>query len=309
MLFQDEKNMEFRQLRYFLAVADYLHFTEAAAYLGMAQPPLSQQIIKLEKEIGTRLFIRYPRRVELTEAGLRFRERARRIVEDAEFALREAQQAGRGEVGSLSLGFAGSAVFHPVVASLLQRYRQAYPGVVIRCEEAVSPQLLGKVAQRELDAAIVRLPLNCEGLSVMRLADEEILCVLPAGHRLGRRRRIALDSLAHDLFVLSPRHLGPELHDAVMEACRKAGFSPVISQEPPQVSSAASLVAAGFGVTLVPASMRQIGGAGVTYHRLDMDLMTGIGLVTRTREKAAAIQNLLRVGRQLFNVAGDKVGG
>jgi len=158
--------MEFRQLRYFLAVAEHLHFTEAAAHLGIAQPPLSQQILKLEREIGTKLFIRHPRRVELTEAGRLLQESARRIVEDAQLALTEVQNAGRGESGHLSLGFAGSTVFHPLVATVMQNYRNAYPRVVIRCEESNSSALLDKVSEGHVDAALVRLPLHCRDLVV-----------------------------------------------------------------------------------------------------------------------------------------------
>src|SRR6516225_3620304 len=142
--------MEFRQLRYFLAVAEHLHFTEAAAHLGIAQPPLSQQILKLEREIGTPLFVRHPRRVELTEAGILLRESARRIIDDAQQALVEAQNAGRGETGRLSLGFAGSTVFHPAVASTMQQFRHMYERVAISCEESNSVLLLDRVGARQI---------------------------------------------------------------------------------------------------------------------------------------------------------------
>src|SRR5260370_8527658 len=148
--------MEFRQLRYFLAVAEHLHFTDAAAHLGIAQPPLSQQILKLEREIGTQLFIRHPRRVELTEAGRLLRESARRIVEDAQQAFVEVQNAGRGETGRLSLGFAGSTVFHPAVATTMQRYRHAYARVSISCEESNSSRLPDKSPHRQLHSPLVR---------------------------------------------------------------------------------------------------------------------------------------------------------
>ena len=161
--------MELRQLRYFLAVAEHLHFTEAAAHLGIAQPPLSQQILKLEREIGTQLFVRFPRRVELSEAGRVFQESARRIVADAQQALAEAQNAGRGETGRLVLGFAGSIVFHPLVASVMQQYRSAFPKVVISCEESNSVDLLEKVAERRVDAALVRMPLQCADLGISDL--------------------------------------------------------------------------------------------------------------------------------------------
>lgn len=292
--------MEFRQLRYFLAVADYLHFTEAARFLGIAQPPLSQQIQKLEREIGTPLFIRHPRRVELTEAGRGFRERAQRLVDDAELALAEAQNAGRGERGRLVLGFAGSTVFHPLVAAVLQRYRSAWPHVAIGCEESNSTVLLERVAEAKVDAALVRLPLDCRGLATESLAEETMLAVLPTGHRLGRRRRIGLSDLAGDPLILFPRAIGPDLYDSIISACHAAGFNPTISMESPQISSTVNMAAAGFGVTLIPSSMRQIHAKGVSWHDLsDRALRTTIALVHRPREKAVTVQNLVRTVREV----------
>jgi DNA-binding transcriptional LysR family regulator len=291
--------MEFRQLRYFLAVAEHLHFTDAAAHLGIAQPPLSQQILKLEREIGTRLFIRHPRRVELTEAGRLLRESARRIVKDAQRAFVEVQNAGRGETGRLSLGFAGSTVFHPLVATTMQKYRHAYEHVAISCEESNSSLLLDRVAERQLDAALVRMPLNCRDLVVEPLVDEDMLAVLPAKHRLNRRRRVDLANLADDSFILFPRPIGPDLYDSIISACREAGFAPSISMESPQISSAANLVAAGFGVAVVPASIRQIQVEGVSYHELQgKPLSTGIALIHRQREKSPTVLNFVRILRQ-----------
>lgn len=290
--------MEFRQLRYFLAVAEHLHFTDAATHLGIAQPPLSQQILKLEREIGTPLFVRHPRRVELTEAGRLFRESARRIVEDAQQAFVEVQNAGRGETGRLSLGFAGSTVFHPLVATVIQQFRHAYARVSISCEESNSSALLEKVAERHLDAALVRMPLNCGDLVVESLVDEDMLAVLPVNHRLSRRRRVDLADLADDPFIFFPRPIGPVLHDSIVSACMQAGFTPSIGMESPQISSAPNLVAAGFGVAVVPASIRQVQVAGVSYHELKgKPLSTGIALIYRQREKSPTVLNFARVLR------------
>jgi DNA-binding transcriptional LysR family regulator len=290
--------MEFRQLRYFLAVAEHLHFTEAAQRLGIAQPPLSQQILKLEREIGTPLFIRHPRRVELTEAGRLFRESARRIVDDAQQALIDVRNAGRGETGRLSIGFAGSTVFHPLVANVMQSYRSSYPRVAITCVESNSVALLDEVAERRLDAALIRLPLGCGELKVEPLVDEDMIAVLPANHPLSRRRRIDLADLAGDSFIFFPRPIGPDLYDSMIEACRAAGFTPAIGMDSPQISSTANLVAAGFGVTLIPASIRQFQAEGVTFHELQgKPLRTGIALVHRPRERAQTVLNFIKVMR------------
>ncbi|KFL52701.1 LysR family transcriptional regulator [Burkholderia pyrrocinia] len=299
--------MEFRQLRYFLAVAEYLHFTEAAEFLGIAQPPLSQQILKLEREIGTRLFVRHPRRVELTDAGRLFRERARRIVEEAELALAEAQNAGRGESGRLVLGFAGSIVFHPLVTSLMQRYRRDYPGVLIHCEESNSPALVDKVLEARVDAALVRLPVDCRDLAVQPLVEERFLAVLPSGHRHGGEPVLALHALSDDPLVLFPRAIGPALYDAIVGACWTAGFTPAIGMESPQIPAAVNLVAAGFGVTLIPESVRQAPTGGVTYHALQGEpLRSPIALVHRPREKSPVIHHLVRAVRALARETADR---
>jgi DNA-binding transcriptional LysR family regulator len=298
--------MEFRQLRYFLAVAEHLHFTEAAASLGIAQPPLSQQILKLEREIGARLFVRHPRRVELTEAGRALAERARRIVDDAQQALVEARNAGRGETGRLSLGFAGSTVFHPAIALTMQQFRHDYPRVAIGCEESNSVTLLEKVGSGQIDAAMVRMPLHCGELIVEPLADEAMIAVLPRGHRLGRRKRIDLADLAGEPFILFPRGIGPNLYDSIIGACHAAGFSPSIGMESPQISSAGNLVSAGFGVAIVPASMRQVQVDGVSFHELQgSPLGTGIALVHRPREASPTVRNFVRVVRGRLREAAE----
>lgn len=290
--------MEFRQLRYFLAVAEHLHFTLAAQWLGIAQPPLSQQILKLERELGTKLFMRYPRRVELTEAGIILQERAKRLLAEVDDALEHVKKAARGDSGHLSIGFAGSTVFHPLVATTLRTFRQKYPGVLVRTEESNSTALLDKVANNQADCAIVRLPLNCGELLTVALVEESMVAVLPAGHRHGRSRSIDLAQLSSDPFVLFPRSIGPDLYDSITSACRAAGFSPRIEMESPQISSTINMVAAGFGVTLIPASVRQVHAAGVTYQRVrNRSLKTTIALVIRPREGAATVRNLVNVLR------------
>jgi DNA-binding transcriptional LysR family regulator len=143
------------------------------------------------------------------------------------------------------------------------------------------------------------MPLNCRDLIVEPLVDEDMLAVLPANHRLNRRRRVDLANLADDSFIVFPRPIGPDLYDSIISACREAGFAPSISMESPQISSAANLVAAGFGVAVVPASIRQIQVEGVSYHELQgKPLSTGIALIHRPREKSPTVLNFVRILRQ-----------
>lgn len=291
--------MEFRQLRYFLAVAEHLHFTIAAERLGMAQPPLSHQIIKLEREIGTRLFIRHPRRVELTEAGRIFKEGAQRVLAEAEETLELVRQAARGESGQLSLGFAGSTVFHPLVAATLRRFRQHHPQVIIKTQESNSTALLDKVLDAHVDCAFIRLPLDCRQLRVEPLVQEDMLAVLPCGHPLEGQRPLRLSQLAEESFILFPRSIGPDLHDAIISACHRAGFSPRVDMESPQISSTVHMVAAGFGVTLIPASIRQLLATGVSYHPLaEPALKTAIALVAPPREPSVVVRHFMRTLRE-----------
>lgn len=291
--------MEFRQLRYFLAVAEHLHFTVAAERLGIAQPPLSQQIIKLEREIGAQLFLRHPRRVELTEAGMVFREHAQRVLDEANEALEQVKMAARGVSGHLTIGFAGSTVFHREVARLLRKFREDYPGVKIRTEESNAAALVGKLADGQVDCAMIRLPLDCGNAVVTPLVKEKMIAVLPSGHPLGERRSVDLKQLAGDPFILYPRAIGPELYDAIISACRAAGFSPKIEMESPQISSGVNMAAAGFGVAIVPESITQFRAEGVTYQDIsNKDLSSSIALITRPRDKSVTVRNFMELVKQ-----------
>ncbi|WJV55605.1 LysR family transcriptional regulator [Prodigiosinella aquatilis] len=290
--------MEFRQLRYFLAVAETLHFTAAAEKIGIAQPPLSQQIQKLEHEIGTPLFIRNKRHVELTEAGIFFREKAQKIIAEAESALAQIKMVARGESGHLSIGFAGSIVFHGFVASAMREFRKIYPEVVIHSKESNSIDLMDKVRDAAIDCALVRLPLKIEHLNCVQLVDEPMIAVLPLGHQLAQNPEISLSDLADDSFITFPREIGPVLYDSIIRACQDAGFSPRLKMESPQISSSINLVAAGFGVAVIPESLKSIHSDGVTYHGLSQPLTTALGLIYREQEKSAVIRNFVRMMSQ-----------
>lgn len=290
--------MEFRQLRYFLAVAETLHFTAAAEKIGIAQPPLSQQIQKLEHEIGTPLFIRNKRHVELTEAGIFFREKAQKIIAETESALAQIKMVARGESGHLSVGFAGSIVFHGFVASAMREFRKIYPDVVIHSKESNSIDLMDKVRDAAIDCALVRLPLKIEHLNCVQLVDEPMIAVLPVGHQLAQNPEISLSDLAGDSFITFPREIGPVLYDSIIRACQDAGFSPRLKMESPQISSSINLVAAGFGVAVIPESLKSIHSDGVTYHGISQPLTTALGLIYREQEKSAVIRNFVRMMSQ-----------
>jgi len=264
--------MELRHLRYFIAVAEAKHFTRAAERLGIGQPPLSQQIKALERELGAALFERLPRGVALTAVGESFFEDARQIVDAAEAAVERAQRVARGDAGRLRIGMINSAPFHPFVPQAIRAFGQRYGDVRLSLEEHSTPELVEAVLREQIDIAFVRPPLGQhDALQATELFDEPNLVALPHGHPLAAFESLSLWALAGESFVLFPRSVGAGLYDEIIASCRRCGFSPRIGQETSQVTSIVNLVAAGLGVSLVPESMQQIHSEGVTYRPIAGD--------------------------------------
>lgn len=242
--------MELRHLRYFIAVAEELHFGRAAARLGIAQPPLSMQIRDLERELGARLFARTNRRVTLTEAGRVFLDGARRTIAQLEDATLQARLAGRGEIGELRIGYVSSATYQ-VLPYLLRAFRDVNPGVVMRLHMATSLEQTAALREGRLDVGILRLPVDEATLDWRAVTDEPLVAVLPASHPLAAQKRTPLAALAGEAFILYPRADNPGIHDAIIELCMRAGFSPIIAHETGNMQAITALVAGGLGVALV----------------------------------------------------------
>lgn len=295
--------MELRHLRYFIAVAEEGHITRAAGRLGIQQPPLSQQIRALETELDVQLFRRRPRGVELTQAGEALLTEARAVLDRAEHAASAARRAARGEAGRLGLGFTSSASFHPLVPRIIREFRAASPLVSLTLDEAGTAELVEGLRAERIDAAFIRSPIGpAADLTVHSLLEEEMVAALPGGHRLAARAktRLPLAGLESESFILYRRPLGPGLYDAIIVACQRAGFSPRIGQEAPRMLATLSLVAAGLGVTLIPASMQRIGVEGVAYRPLDRKagLVAPLNLACRRGEDAPAARRLISLARQ-----------
>ncbi|KND55823.1 LysR family transcriptional regulator [Candidatus Burkholderia verschuerenii] len=291
--------MELRHIRYFLAVAEERNVTRAAEKLGIGQPPLSQQIHALEDELGVRLFRRTGHGVVLTEAGEAFAVDAKRIMADARIAIENAQSAGRGEIGQFNIGFTESAAFNPVVSKLIRAYRQAYPNVTLTLAEGNTAQLLSYLDDGRVDVAFVRLgSVSPAGVQFDHIAIEPMKVVLPITHRLAKKRRIDLSQLADDPFVMLPREASPTLHDVIVGACRDAGFDPIEGQQAPQLSSVVNLVAAEFGVSIVPASVCQIQVEGVVYNDVaGKAIPIRLALASRIDTMPAKTANFLAIAR------------
>lgn len=302
--------MELRHLRYFITVAEEGHITRAAERLGMQQPPLSQQIRALERELDVQLFRRKPRGVELTDAGTAFLERARAILDEVDRAFSTARRTARGEQGRVVVGFTGSAPFHPFVPRVIRAFREMYPLVSLVLEESGSSELVQGLHNEDIDAAFIRSPVaDVVGLVVKPLLEEEMLVALPAAHALARDdAALPLSALANEIFILYKRPGGPGLYDTIITACRRAGFSPRVGQEAPRIISTLNLVAAGLGVSVVPASLRRLQMDGVVYRRLtgSTDLKAPLILACRPGENSAAVQRFLDlVQRPSESVASD----
>jgi DNA-binding transcriptional LysR family regulator len=287
--------MELRHLRYFLAVADAANFTRAADALGIGQPPLSQQVKALEKELDVELFKRTARGAELTLAGRVFADEARRVLDDAQRAARAAQRAARGETGHLRVGFTGTAAFNENVSELIRRFREQYPDTELALHEATSGVLLEELEAGQLDVAIIR-PVRrvADVLLQQDWRDEAMLVAVPVAHRLASRKSIALADLADEPFVQVPRVAGGTLFDDIVAACAAAGFEPQLAQPAPQMASAVTLVAAGLGISIVPKSITRVRVAGVAYRPLvARGLRARLALASRRDDPSAVVRNFL----------------
>ncbi|HHW2079667.1 LysR substrate-binding domain-containing protein [Pseudomonas aeruginosa] len=279
--------MELRHLRYFIAVAEELHFGRAAERLGISQPPLSQQIQALEEEIGARLFERTNRRVELTDAGRLFLDESRQVLAQVDKAVLLARRAHLGELGELKIGFTSSAPFTSTIPSSIHAFRKAYPDVHLDLQEMSSRQALKALLEESLQVGVIRPLALPDAVHWVELFREPLVAVLRADHPLaaGSEDGLAIAALAEEPFVFFPRSYGTGLYDQVIALTRQAGFSPRIAQEASEAMTIIGLVSAGLGVSILPASFRRTRVDGVVYRTLsDPEATTAVWLVRRQNE-------------------------
>ncbi len=300
--------MELRHLRYFLAVAAEGHITRAAEKLGMQQPPLSQQIRALERELEVQLFRRLARGVELTSAGKAFQAEAQSIVDQIEHARASTRRASRGEIGRIAVGFTTSAPFHPFVPSVIRAFNETYPSVSMALDENGSLELLSSLREQKLDAAFVRTPVASEGdIASLLLFEEQMVIAFPKGHPLigpprQQRAGLPLKKLAAETFIGYRRPSGPGLYDAVIAACHSCGFSPRTGQDAPRMSSTLNLVAAGIGISIVPESLQRMNLHGVVYRALkDAQLRAPMFMATRKGDPSPVLRRFTALTRRMAN--------
>lgn len=301
--------MELRHLRYFVAVAEELHFGRAADRLNISQPPLSQQIQALEDELGVRLLERTKRRVTLTQAGQLFLDQARLALAQVERATDVAQRAGLGEIGALKVGFTASAPFTSIIPRSLLAFRRAYPDVRLELQEMNSRGVVEALGNDQVEVGVIR-PIALPGSIVaLPLFSEPLVAVLNAGHPLGGKPNVplALSALAEDAFVFFPRGFGTGLYDQLMTLAGQAGFSPKISQEVGDSLTIIGLVAAGLGVSVLPASYRCVAIDNVVYRPLlDHGAETSVLLVRRSGEPSPVVRAFVEIVSEEARQRGDR---
>ncbi|MEW6635698.1 MAG: LysR substrate-binding domain-containing protein [Actinomycetota bacterium] len=291
--------MNLQRLRYFVAVAEELSFTRAAERLHMAQPPLSYQIRQLEEELGVQLFYRDKRNVRLTEAGRLLLEEARGLLVHAEQTASVVRRVGHGEVGRLSVGFVPSAA-NRLLPPLLRAFGERFPSVELLLREVDPDRLLSSLGDGRVDVGFLYLPLFEEAaLEARAVSREPFVAALPDTHPLAEKARVTLGDLAEEPFVLTPKYRGAGLRDKIVAHCRRAGFEPRVVQEAWLMQTTVSLVAGGIGVTLVPASLRNLQRTGVVYKSVEGLLPEiELGAVWRRGDPSPVL-------RAFLGVAGD----
>ncbi|HEX7645067.1 MAG TPA: LysR substrate-binding domain-containing protein [Burkholderiaceae bacterium] len=288
-------NLELRQLRYFVAVAEELHFGRAAERLHMTQPPLSQTIQALEACLGTALFARTNRSVALTPAGQALLPEARRLLQQVQGLPELARRAAAGETGRLALAFVSTADYS-VLPSLLRQFREAYPQVAIELREATSDVQQEDLLEGRIDAGLLIPPLSdktAEALHYRTVLTEPLVAALPQGLHT-RRGALQLERLRELPLIIFPRHIAPGLHDAILACFHDAGVAPRIAQEAIQMQTIVGLVSAGMGIALVPQSVSNLRRPGVEYRPLAGKVpMVETGLAWRRDATSPVLQAFL----------------
>jgi DNA-binding transcriptional LysR family regulator len=293
--------MDLRVLRYFVAVAEELNFSRAAARMNIAQPPLSQQIKRLETELGVLLLERTKRRVALTEAGRALLVEARATLEQARRCVEVTHRANRGELGSLSLGFVPAADLR-VLPSILPVFKSRYPEVKLSAYCLANMPQLEALRAGQIDAGIFFQPIDLRlgeerQVKIEKLLTEPTVLALPVAHRLTKQKRIAVRDLYDEKFVLYRRDIAPAFYDTLMAYFRQAGFSPIVVQESDNVQTIAGLVACGLGIAFLPRSALNVRRETVIYRALQAPAPSFEMVIAYKPPGAVVLQRFLEIAR------------
>ena len=288
--------MELRHLRYFVAVAEELHFTRAALRLNIAQPPLSQQIRALEQELGVQLFARTRRSVALTDAGHALLERSRAMLAAAQALPQELQRVARGEVGLLRIGFSSTLPLTKVLRDVVADHRRSHPDVALNLREMHSRLQFDSLLRGELDVGLVRYNEGTpEGIRLQLLRSDPLRLVVPSGHRFARRKSVAIAECRDEAFIGFPGDAGTGTGPLLKRLAAQAGFEPRIAQEAREATTQIGLVAAGLGIAVLPAPLEAVRMAGVHYVALEGEgALLVMSVATRSDEASERVLSFVR---------------
>jgi DNA-binding transcriptional LysR family regulator len=288
-------SMELHDLRYFVAVAEELHFRRASERLHMTQPALSRQIHALETELGVLLLQRTQRQVQLTVAGELFLAEARAILQRTEQAVQITQRAARGEIGQLKISFVAPAL-RGILPAIIRAFRDRYPDVQLLLSEKRTQEQVEAFHTHQIDVGVLYLPVDESLLSVIPIATEVWVVALPKHHPLASKQHLSLHELAQEAFILHPRAEGPVFYDQILHLCEQSGFCPNIVQEAGVSQTRIGLVALGMGVTFVPPHFQTDVDPDVAYRPLQgVSLTLNLAIAYRRNHCSPVVQQFLNV--------------
>lgn len=290
--------MELRYLKYFVAVAEELHFGRAAAKVQITQPVISDQIRRLEQELGVKLFFRTKRIVELTEPGKIFYEEAIQILSKVEKAVIKAQKADRGELGSLTIGYTGPALY-TMLPKIIRTFRVRYSQVELILKEICTDEQVEALNAGDIEVGFLHPPVkgDFEYISIM---TEKMVLALPEDHPLATLTQVPIKKLSDQPFILFPQKVGPYLYSRILTMCQKAGFTPLVVQEVTPQPTMIGLVAAGIGVSFVSQSLQNLNRPGVVYRQLDISTPTlELSAVWKAEKVSPILRTFLQVVREI----------
>ncbi|WP_138503135.1 LysR family transcriptional regulator [Nostoc sp. PA-18-2419] len=294
--------MELRHLRYFIAVAEELHFSKAAERLHIAQPPLSQQIQQLEAQLGVELFQRKTKRqVQLTEAGQVFLQEAYQLLAQLQKAIELTQKIGRGEKGQLRIGFT-SLVTYNLLPVILRQFREQFPEVELILQELTTTEQERALQERRIHVGFAHPPLEDNTLNKKCIQQEALVVALAETHFLSEQEKISVRSLVNENFIMFPRHLGSGLYDQIVSLCLQGNFSPKVTQEAIQMQTIIGLVSAGMGIAIVPSSLQNLQRTGVVYRNFEEKTpLIETAVVWREEDMTPVLREFLHFFQAVYN--------
>ncbi|ESA35986.1 family transcriptional regulator [Leptolyngbya sp. Heron Island J] len=287
-------SIELRHLRYFVAVAQTLHFGRAAERLGITQPVLSDQIRRLETLLGVQLLYRTKRVVQLTEPGRIFLADVLQVLAQTDTAIATVRRAAQGKFGKLVIGYTGPALY-TVLPEIVRTFRDRNPNVELTLQENCTPQQEAALLADEIQVGFLHPPIDAP-VKLQTVLQEPLIVALPENHPLAARSTLSINDLAYESFILFPRTVGPHLYGQILSLCTQAGFTPKVVQEVTPQPTMVGLVAAGIGIAFVATSMQKISRPGVVYRKLQEETpILQLAMAWKDDQKSPVLDSFLTV--------------